>query len=40
LVPLVTHFLVATCISRDFYTFDEAMLQYLIGKTAGASVVA
>lgn len=35
LAPLVTHFLVATCISRDFYTFDEAMLRYLITQTNG-----
>jgi predicted TIM-barrel enzyme len=34
LTPLVTHFLVATCISRDFYTFDETKLQYLAGKAA------
>jgi hypothetical protein len=30
LTPLATHFLVATCISRDFYTFEESKLQYLI----------
>jgi hypothetical protein len=36
LTPLATHFLVATCISSDFYTFDEPMLQYLVAKTKGA----
>jgi predicted TIM-barrel enzyme len=33
LTPLATHFLVATCISSDFYTFDEKMLQYLVHQT-------
>ena len=29
LAPLVTHMLVATCISKDFYEFDEMKLSYL-----------
>lgn len=29
LVPLTTHWLVATAISKDFYNFDEAKLRYL-----------
>ena len=32
LTPLATHFLVATCISSDFYTFDETMLRYLAAQ--------
>jgi len=32
LTPLATHFLVATCISSDFYTFDETMLRYLASQ--------
>ena len=39
LTPMATHFLVATCISSDFYTFDETMLQYLAAKTRGAGDV-
>jgi predicted TIM-barrel enzyme len=30
---LATHFLVATCISLDFYTFDESKLRYLINQS-------
>lgn len=30
---LATHFLVATCISSDFYTFEESKLRYLITQT-------
>lgn len=29
---LATHFLVATCISRDFYSFEESKLRYLINQ--------
>jgi predicted TIM-barrel enzyme len=34
LTPLATHFLVATCISSDFYTFEESKLRYLIKQGA------
>lgn len=30
---LATHFLVATCISRDFYSFEESKLRYLIKQS-------
>jgi hypothetical protein len=34
LTPLASHFLVATCISRDFYSFEESKLRYLIKQGA------
>jgi len=40
LTPLATHFLVATCISKDFYTFDERKLRFLIDKASPAAATA
>jgi len=37
LAPLVSHFLIATCISKDFYQFDEAMLGNFMTKMKGAT---
>jgi hypothetical protein len=37
LAPLVSHFLIATCISKDFYQFDEAMLSNFMTKMKGAT---
>lgn len=32
LAPLVSHFLIATCVSKNFYEFDEAMLRGFMAK--------
>ena len=37
LAPLVSHFLIATCISKNFYEFDEAMLNDFMTKMKGAT---
>lgn len=37
LSELVTHFLIATCISKNFYEFDEKMLRDFVART-GQSV--
>jgi hypothetical protein len=37
LTPLVTHWLVATCISKTFYEFDESKLRYLARLAASTT---
>jgi hypothetical protein len=37
LAPLVSHFLIATCVSKNFYEFDEAMLTNFMTKMKGAT---